>query len=261
MSETDAKIAVVTETWIADGDSQDSLIQGFSLGSGIGMITRNRHKNSRGVAHGGVAVLWRESMGEVRRVKPATKNDNDYEVLVAATSIKGHSRRIVIIACYLPPNYTRKKGQAALEYVGDVVVEVKKFIMGDFNQWAVGDTLLDFTDIKEVEVGNTRGNRSIDKIFCNLGRSVVESGTLAPLEMDDEPEETRRSDHRVAFCKLDIPRLSKFVWETYTYRHFTPEAEELFKSWIVLHQWDEVLGESTSNGQHSRCIFVQRHHR
>ena len=118
---------------------------------------------------------------------------------MAAGSLKGHKQKVVVIACYVPPNYKKQRGQEALECLGDVVVEMRrKFsdpylaIGGDFNQWTVEDLLDDFADVSEVEVGATRGGRSIDRLFFNVRRSVTEAGTLDPLETEDEK---RRSDH------------------------------------------------------------------
>ena len=41
------------------------------------------------------------------------------------------------------------------------------FVAGDFNQWRVEDALDNYTDMGEVQVRNTRGSRSIDRIFVN----------------------------------------------------------------------------------------------
>ena len=38
-------------------------------------------------------------------------------------------------------------------------------VCGDFNQWRIDDSMANFADISEVKVGNTRGNRSIDKLL------------------------------------------------------------------------------------------------
>ena len=107
---------------------------------------------------------------------------------------------------------------------------------GDFNQWKV--SLEDLSDMSEVRVGNTRKDKAIDRIFTNMHRKITESGTLAPLTT----EEDIQSDHRVAFCVLEVPRREVFRWEIYTYRHYDQAAVERFKDWIVMHEWREVLG-------------------
>ena len=139
------------------------------------------------MSYGGVAVVGRESLGKLERVH--FKNPERYEVLVAAVSLKGHKRKLILVACYLPPGYTKLRGASALDYIEERVVEVKRkykdpyvVVAGDFNQWRVEDCLANFADMREVEVGNTRGNRAIDRIFTNLSRSVVGSGTVSPLE-------------------------------------------------------------------------------
>ena len=50
---------------------------------------------------------------------------------------------------------------------------------GDFNHWKIEIPLADFVDLKEVPVGNTRKDKSIDRIFLNMSRAVKESGRHA----------------------------------------------------------------------------------
>ena len=116
---------------------------------------------------------------------------------------------------------------------------------GDFNQWKVENYLCNFADIKEVDVGFTRKDKVIDRIFLNMTRSVVESGTLEPLETEEE--DASPSDHRIAYCRLELARVANFKWETFTYRYFNDQAKKDFKAWIVLHDWAEVRQARGSN--------------
>ena len=240
--ETDARLAIVTETWLKDGPDMEEEVQDLSAGAGLGMIARNRRTRAvNGNTYGGVAVLWREGLLGLREYKRS--NPEGFEVLTATGVLKGHSRKVGVIACYIPPNYTKARADDALEFIADTVVELKRkfkdpylIIGGDFNQWPIADGLLDFPDLTEADAGPTRNNRSIDRLFTNMGRSVTESGTLAPLETDDGQA---RSDHRVVFCKIQLARKESFVWQTYTYRHYCEEAVKQFKEWIVLHDWQK----------------------
>ena len=110
----------------------------------------------------------------------------------------------------------------------------------------IAQALPDFQDIKEVCVGNTRKDRAIDRVFLNISRAVFESGTLDPLETD---EEDSASDYRIAYCRLELPRLNAFRWETYTYRYFNEESNNNFKSWMVLHPWTEVFTADGTNNK------------
>ena len=86
----------------------------------------------------------------------------------------------------MPPNITTVELRlipTVLQHVADVVVNIKRkfnvpyiLIAGVFNQWRAADALDEFADVTEVQVGATRGSRKIDRIFSNMGRSVVESG-------------------------------------------------------------------------------------
>ena len=253
MTETETGIAVITETWFKDGRELDKDIEDLSLGAGLGMLCRNRKVNERGVAHGGVAVVWRETLGKFREI--TLKNKKDFEVLPVVASMRGHSRKLVVVACYVPPTYKKKQAQEALEYISEVVLEVKRkfndpFIMvaGDFNQWKINETLADYSDLREVVVGATRGNRDIDKMFTNMSRSVIASGTWEPLETEGE-ENVRRSDHRVSYCSVEMPRMETFRWETYSYRQYTMKAVEEFRGWITMYDWKDVLEAEGSNNK------------
>ena len=177
MQEMEAKIAVVMETWMRGGEGLEGRKEDLELGAGVGMICRNRRIADNGVAYGGVAVVWRTGSCSMKEVGIG---HSDHEVLVVAGKIKGSSRRMVVIACYLPPNIGVVRAGECLEFIYDCVLEVKrKFsdpfiaVAGDFNQWKISDALADYNDIKEAQVGNTRGSRSIDKIFVNFSRSIV----------------------------------------------------------------------------------------
>ena len=215
IEETDSSIAVVIETWMQDGDNIAREVEDLSLGAGVGLLYRNREPTaSNGVSYGGVAVLWRECFGSFRKLD--LKNPDRFEVLVTAGSVVGHSRKTIVVACYLPPNMPLDRAEKCMCYISDVIVEVKArfnnpylFIAGDFNQWRIEDHLADFLDIGEAPVGPTSGQRSIDRIFLNCSKSIRESGTLAPLKTED----SRESDHRTAYCRIEMKRKESFKWE------------------------------------------------
>ena len=104
VKELDSDVAIVTETWLRD-EAAEELAQELSLGSGLNVLTKNRAPLENGVAYGGVAIICREDLGRIEEVK--IKNPQNFEVLVAAASLKGHSRKFVVVACYLPPGYSK----------------------------------------------------------------------------------------------------------------------------------------------------------
>ena len=252
IEETEARMITVTETWLSDGPKIDQMVVDLAAGSGIRMLYKNRQAASvNGVTHGGVAFLWRETFGAFREVD--IRNPESYEVLVTAGSVRGYTRKFVVFSCYVPPNYSAQKGRAVLDFIADNIVEIKRrftdpfiIVTGYFNQWAIDECLQDFADLGEVVVGNTRKDKCIDHLFANMTRSVKEAGTIAPLESADG---TCKSDHRVVYCTLDVPRRETFKWETFKYRHYNPDAANAFRAWIVLHDWKEVYNAQGSNGK------------
>ena len=88
-----------------------------------------------------------------------------------------------------------------MDFIAGVVSEVKRrhddpmvVLAGDFNQWDIASALQDFPDLLEAPVGETRGDRSIDRVFLNM--ELRESGTVPPLETDADAETglRRKSD-------------------------------------------------------------------
>ena len=101
MEETGAVMSVVSETWLKDGEGLDNDRDDLREGAGMELICKNRQVNERGVAHGGVAIMYRKSAVSLRELRVDTATD--YEILVALGNIKGLSRKILVIACYVPP--------------------------------------------------------------------------------------------------------------------------------------------------------------
>ena len=96
-----------------------------------------------------------------------------------------------MIAAYIPPNYPVSRGRACIDYIEELLVEVKRrindpFIIlgGDFNQWPAEESIAEFADFSEIQVGSTRGDRAIDRFFSNMGRSIDSSGSVPPLDAD-----------------------------------------------------------------------------
>ena len=98
-------------------------------------------------------------------------NRGDYEIVAAAGAIRGHARKLVVLGCYLPPGYSQQEAKECLDCIENALIKIKTvyrdpyiIVGGDYNQWEIEGALAEFTDMKEVEVGPTRGSRSIDRL-------------------------------------------------------------------------------------------------
>ena len=253
--ELDADIAVVTETWFKDGRKLDDDLSDLELGAGLACVTLNRDPNpATGVAHGGVAVLSRKAVGSFKKIDSGIDNPECFEVLPVIGNLRGTVRKIVILAVYMPPNYNVPKANRCHDYIENVLISIRNkyrdphiIVAGDFNQWPIQQALAEFVDLREVLVGPTRGDRSIDRIFSNMGRSVTHSGTVPPLET--EATVAAQSDHKVAYMTATLPRREAFEWITYTYRHFDDQAKAKFRDWLIMHDWSEVITVAGSNAK------------
>ena len=122
--ELDVTLGIVTETWLADGVSLDKDVQDLARGAGLDMLCLNRQPNGRGVAHGGVAIVANNSACTLKRID--LPNPENFEVMVALSTIPGYSRKLLTVACYLPPNYPVPKGREALDHIENVVHDLKR---------------------------------------------------------------------------------------------------------------------------------------
>ena len=110
-----------------------------------------------------------------KKIDVGIENPEQFEVLPVIGNLRGTARKVVVLAIYVPPNYNVPKANCCLDYVENVLVSVRNkyrdpliIVAGDFNQWPIQHALENFVDLREVDVGPTRGDRQIDRIFTNV---------------------------------------------------------------------------------------------
>ena len=120
-----------------------------------------------------MAVLYR--LGSVNLKKIDIENEGGFEVVVGLGNIRGLSRKLIVVACYVPPTYSGRRGNDFLAYLTDLMLGLKRkyrdpyiYVAGDFNQWDLASALADYGDLEEAPLGPTRGNRCIDRVFHNM---------------------------------------------------------------------------------------------
>ena len=146
----------------------------LELGAGLSTITRNRVPHATtGVCHGGVAVIYKRKIGCFKKID--VQNPDSYEILPVIGSVTCSSRKFVVIAVYIPPNYTVARGSACLDYLENLVFEIKRrysdpfiYIAGDFNQWAIDTALQEFPDISEVMLVRREATVALIGFFVTL---------------------------------------------------------------------------------------------
>ena len=245
MYEIDADIAIVTETWLQDRNVENETID-LAGEHSLSLFTLNRQNiAANGRQYGGVAITTRASRTNFKKVD--IPNPENFEVLCIAGKVGSVREKVAVIAVYLPPNYPRHRAEACLDYISDVVSEVKRrfdspliAVAGDWNQWPVEYVLQEHPDMQEVDHGPTRKDKKIDRFLVNFGRSIEQSGTLPPL--DDG--QGRVSDHMMAFFKASI-RKQRTKRVSYTYRHYTDEGATKFLEWISHHDFADIMASDS----------------
>ena len=76
-----------------------------------------------GVSHGGVAIFYRKSFCKFKKIQ--IQNPDQFEVLPLIGTMRGSSRKIVVIGAYIPPNSTVPRGKKCLEYIELCIMEAK----------------------------------------------------------------------------------------------------------------------------------------
>ena len=244
--------AVITETWLAQGSRLESDSENLLLGHGLAVHHLNRTPGANGLAHGGVAVIVKDSISKVNTYP--FPNPENFEILPLGLKITTIRRKFHVIAVYIPPNYTVARGKACLLHLKDLVLDIKRkvrdsyiLIAGDFNQWDVGDALLDYPDLLEVPSPPTRGDRKIDKIFTNWHDDIHQSGCLPPLETDAPLEIRTTSDHKIQYLCSRIEKREPIRWENYTYRPFHERGAIGFENDLRNTDWQQVYNAGDSN--------------
>ena len=256
MYEIEASIAIVTETWLQDRDEGNTVVD-LAGEHGLDVYALNRQDAaSNGRQYGGVAVFSRAASTSFKPFD--MPNPEKFEVLCVTGRVSKLREKVAIIAVYIPPGYTKVDADCCVEYVSDMIAEVKRkldspiiVVGGDWNQWNLQPILNDHADLAEVDHGPTRGNRKIDRFLTNFSRSITESDVLPPL--DDGLG--RVSDHKIAYFRASFDsNIDKKV--SYKYRHFTEAGATGFQNWIAGHDFEAVYSNHDVNEQLSVFLAI-----
>ena len=90
VEETLAALAIVTETWMRDGEDLENVKDDLREGYELEMICRNRPVGDNGLAHGGVAVLYKKNLLNLKEIEIG--NTEGFEIVGTLGNIKGISK-------------------------------------------------------------------------------------------------------------------------------------------------------------------------
>lgn len=88
------------------------------------LIPRNRERAaSNGRIYGGVAFCYRPKDSSFKNFP--LSNPAGHEVMAFIGRVYGNKGRIAVVTCYAPPNLLSPQAQSLVDYVSDVVGDLK----------------------------------------------------------------------------------------------------------------------------------------
>ena len=244
-------IAAITETWLKDGSALGGDLIDLEGGTGLKVIYKNRPKTPGGrTAGGGVAIIYNSSTCQLKERKI---KKNKFEIICATGKIKKITRPVAVFAAYMPPRLLVAEVAAINEMLATELAAVSSsmknpiiIFAGDLNGKCVlpglqgGAVFLDMA-----LTGPTRGDRTLDLCFTNVGDSVVTSRTIEPLISRDGTV----SDHSCVHLEIQLERERNFTWVKKRIRKRTPEGDAAYLDAVSTVDWANTLKPTMSSDE------------
>lgn len=237
--EHDIDIAMITESWLKDGEILDRDVIDLEHGSGLQIIYKNRPKKGASARRvgGGVSIICSRARCCFRERK---MTGNKFELVAAIGRVGKVQRQIAIFCVYIEPRTKIAELSELNELLRREILQLKAkgnpiiFLGGDLNHRQLDDAVHDYADIVRQNFDPTRGNACLDVLFSNIQMSPL---TWPPLETRDGV----KSDHSCVVFSGSIPQERNFVWERKTTRKHTQQAVTEFGRRMDATDWDAIL--------------------
>ena len=246
-TETEMSVAVVSETWFYKCEALQQLLIRAEHKDGLGMINNFRSKRKTNAnPGGGISIIYKKSMLEL---KPVPVNVKGQEICLAEGKLRGQSRPIYIVGCYLSTRLTKTEAKKYINVLSDVVgeLETKKpnaeiIVAGDFNR-ADLDPMLDLHPrLKLVRTPPTRKEANLDLIATTLYSNLESVSYVPPLEPDDGQAGVR-SDHDFLMCSFSVATCHDFRDRSFTNRVLDEKARDKYVEIMSGVDWEEEIGQ------------------
>ena len=254
-SELDLQFAVITESWLKNGEMLKEAVIDLNAGCSLDMLTHNRKaKRSGRTAGGGVALVYDK---KCLKMNELLIRKGRSEIICASAKVPGLSRRLVVIGIYLPPSIRAEKRKKKMGCIRDAIAHAKgefrdpiKIVTGDTNKMALTEATEDYPDIVIHEVGATRGSSKLDVINSNIPDSRLTMSIHPPLEEADG----RTSDHNVILAEVKMPNSDRFVKKSFLARKRTKTADKKMMDWLSMEDW--LFLEKHMGAEEKAAAFV-----
>ena len=232
-------VALITESWLKDGQTLDRDVIDLEHGTDLKIIYRNRPKKSVGsrVVGGGVSIVYSKSRCNLRERRIV---GNKFELVVAVGRVGKLTRGAAFFCLYMEPKMKVAEVRQVNDIIADQILQLKAngdpliFVGGDLNKKCIGDSFSNFDDFSRANWEPTRGNACLDVLYSNTDLS---SRNWPPLQTSAGVE----SDHCCVIYsgREDVAR--NFTWVKKTARKFSYRAARRFGSEMANTDWDALI--------------------
>lgn len=222
----------LTETWLESKDSDGTVnIDGFSLIRGDREGTSKSHG-------GGVCFYVNDRWCKNITVKDVYCDDNIELLTISCRPyyLPREFNNVYMMIVYIPPNgnFTQASETLAdhVHLIDDYCPNGISLILGDFNGCDISDQLPHYQQFVDCP---TRGDRTLDLIFCNI-KSAYRTIRRPPLG---------NSDHNMIFCMPTyVQKLKVEKWKKIEIKQWSDESIDNLKACFDCTDWNALIDES-----------------
>ena len=234
--------AMVTESWLKDGEVLDRDVIDLEWGTDLKIIYKNRPKNAAGRRRvgGGVSIIYSKSKCSLKERRVV---GNKFELVLAVGRVGKLPRQVAVICVYLEPKIKVAELAELCELLAREILSLKAkgdpliFLGGDMNRKSLDDALQDFPDIVQQNFDPTRGDACLDILFSNC--STLSPTMWPPLETANGV----KSDHLCAIFTGKEEVKKDYTWVKKTTRKHSDEAVAEYGRRLAEADWPSLLPE------------------
>ena len=239
--EHNVDIALITESWLQDGEILDRDVIDLEHGSELKVVYKNRPRKNCGARKvgGGVSIIYNKTRCNFKERKI---KGNCYEMVAALGKIGKIARPVAVICVYIQPKMKADELEKLRKMIADEILQLKSslpdpiiIVGGDINRRDMWPAFENYADMRRDNFDGTRGGVCLDIMHSNM--SNCNNSTWPPLETIDGV----RSYHNcVLFCAAE-PSTREFKWQTRTARKHTEAGCRAFIRDFRRVDWNEQL--------------------
>ena len=240
IQELDAAFAIVSESWLKEGNRLDRHLIDLENGEDLKIIHKSRKSKRGKTAGGGTAIVFNKKKISLREYKIRREH---FEIVSASGKLNNNPRKVVIFGIYIPPSMRAKSSDRALELLSDAIQQAKNdfhdpmiFVGGDFNKRNIQKSLESHPLVTELDVPPTRMGAKLNLVASNIPSTNIFK--LPPLTTYDGQ---KKSDHDVLAIDTVIPVEDRFTWRTYTTRPRSAASNKQFIEAFKKIEWPKIL--------------------